>query len=310
MKIVSCAHLKKIKMNRFLKVVSAFALVATIAACKKEDDNVTFVPPRDYTVQYATEKTQIEEYLQTHYIASVDADFNVDIQEIDPDAAEPQVSIWDQTVYPLLNKEVSLNGVLYKVYYISLREGSGEAPTKLDNVLVAYRGNLLDQSEFTNEPFPQSVLPLSQSIEGWQEIIPLFKAGIYTDIPGDPNPPTYEDYGAGIMFLPSDLAYYNATQPGIPSYSPLVFSFKLYDVDYVDHDGDGLLSKDETVPGVDPLDYDTDSDGDANFVDTDDDGDAFLTKFEIKDPATGLPYVVIPTCTGGTLPKHLDPACH
>lgn len=308
MKIVSCAHLKKIKMNRFLKVVSAFALVATIAACKKDDDSVAYVPPRDYTVQYATEKTQIEEYLQTHYIASVDADFNVNIQKVSD--INPQVSIWDQTTYPLQNKEISLNGVTYKIYYLALREGTGEAPTELDNVLVAYRGTLLDLTEFTNEPFPQSTLPLSQTIEGWQEIIPLFKAGIYTDIPGDPNPPTYDGYGAGVMFLPSDLGYYNITQSGIPSYSPLVFSFKLYDVDYVDHDGDGILSKDETIPGIDPLDYDTDGDGDPNFVDTDDDGDAYLTKFEIKDPLTGQPYDVIPTCTGGTLPKHLDPACH
>lgn len=295
-------------MNRFLKVVSAFALVALIAACKKDDDSVAFVPPRDYTVQYATEKPQIEEYLQTHYIAGVDADFNINIQPVSE--LNPQISIWDQTTYPLQNKEISLNGVTYKIYYLALREGTGEAPTRLDNVLVAYRGTLLDHTEFTNEPFPQSVLPLSQSIEGWQEIVPLFKAGVYTNIPGDPNPPTYENYGAGVMFLPSDLGYYNITQANIPAYSPLIFSFKLYDVDYIDHDGDGILSKDETIAGVDPLDYDTDGDGDVNFVDTDDDGDAYLTKFEIKDPVTGLPYVVIPTCTGGTLPKHLDPACH
>ena len=47
------------------------------------------------------------------------------------------------------------------------------------------------------------------------------------------------------MFLPSGLAYYSNATSNIGAYSPLIFTFKLCEVHYRDHDGDGILSKDE-----------------------------------------------------------------
>ena len=49
--------------------------------------------------------------------------------------------------------------------------------------------------------------------------------------------------GAGVMFLPSGLAYFNGASGSIPSYSPLIFSFKLYAIKRADQDGDGILSR-------------------------------------------------------------------
>jgi len=302
-------------MNRFLKVVSSLALVLFFAACKN-DDSASIAPPRPYGLQYATEKTAIEEYLQTHYIASVDADYNVDIQEIDPEAEVPQVSIWDQTEYPLQNKTVTSNGVDYTLYYLVLREGVNETPTVYDQVRVAYRGTLLDGTQFDYDPFPQTNLSLLNTIEGRREILPLFKSGTYIDEPGNPDPASYDGYGAGVMFVPSGLAYYNAVLPDAPAYSTMVFSFKLYDVDWVDHDQDGIYTRFETVEGTDPADYDTDGDGTPNYLDVDDDNDTYLTKAEIRIPGSNpvayYPFEEITDCSGGLTgtKRHLDPACH
>lgn len=301
-------------MNRFLKVISSLAFVVVFAACNKDDDGANIAPPRDPALQYATEKPAIEEYLQTHYIASVDADYNVDIQKILPE--ETHVSIWDQTEYPLQSKIVTANGVEYTLYYLVLREGVNERPTVYDQVRVAYRGTLLDGTQFDYDPFPQTNLALLNTIQAWREILPLFKSGNYVDIPGDPNPATYEDYGAGVLFAPSGLAYYNQLLPDAPAYSTMVFSFKLYDVDWVDHDNDGIYTRFETIDGVDPADYDTDGDGTANYLDVDDDNDTFLTRAEIRipdtDPAEYYDFENIPDCSGGLTgtKRHLDPACH
>ena len=81
---------------------------------------------------------------------------------------------------------------------------------------------------------------------------------------------------------------------------------------YTDLDEDGILNKFETVEGTDVDDYDTDGDEVPNYLDTDDDGDGYTTKREIENPETDepFPFEEIPTCPGGTLKRHLDPACH
>ena len=297
-------------MNRYFKAFCLICLIVSLASCKK-DDGANIAPPRDHGVQYLADKDSLETYLKTHYIVNVDEDFNIDIQEIPQDG--DQVSIWDQDAYPLQSKIVNSNEVEYTVYYLVLNEGVSDMPTRGDDVLVSYRGTTLNGTQFDYSPFPQSPDPLITTIEGWQEIIPLFKSGIYVEEPGSPDPAEFTDYGAGVMFLPSGLAYFNNTPSSlVKPYSCLVFSFKLYDVVYTDLDEDGILNKFETVDGTDVDDYDTDGDEIPNYLDTDDDGDGYTTRREIENPETEEPYPFeeIPTCTGGTLKRHLDPACH
>lgn len=297
-------------MNRYFKAFSLICLIVSLASCKK-DDGANIAPPRDHGVQYMADKDSLETYLKTHYIASVDEDFNIDIQEI-PEGGE-QESIWDQDVYPLQHKIVNSHDVEFTVYYLMLNEGVGDRPTRGDDVVVAYRGTILDGTQFDYNPFPQAPTALLGLVEGWQEIIPLFKSGVYVDEPGSPDPAEFTDFGAGVMFLPSGLAYFNNTPSSlVKPYSCMVFSFKLFDVEYTDLDEDGILNKDETIEGVDIADYDTDGDELPNFLDSDDDGDGYTTKREIKNPDTGEPYPFdeIPTCSAGTLKRHLDPNCH
>ncbi len=103
----------------------------------------------------------------------------------------------------------------------------------------------------------------------------------------------YYDFGAGVMFIPSGLAYYNIGSGTIPAYSPLVFSFKLYNVQRLDQDNDGVFSYQEDLnndgfvrvlsSGTANPD-DTDKDGIPDFLDVDDDGDNYTIRLEITKP--------------------------
>src|SRR5690606_31487701 len=99
--------------------------------------------------------------------------------------------------------------------------------------------------------------------------------------PGDPA--SYLDFGAGVMFIPSGLAYFNYATATIPSYAPLMFKFKFYSMERDDYDGDGILSIDEDINhnGI-FTDDDTDGDGIQNYMDPDDDGDGYNTKIETR----------------------------
>lgn len=274
-------------MNKIFKLFFVFALLLLISSCNK-DEGTSVEPLRDYAEQYAKDLVLIDKYIDTHYM-EVDADYNVKFTAIPTGGT--QQSIRQQTTYPLDFTMVQNDNqnVNYKIYFIKLNEGLGRKPTAVDSVHVAYRGSLLTDVQFDYAANPLW-FQLEDVVPGWSEIIPKFKTGIYdfADVP-DPNPVSFQEYGAGIMFLPSALGYYANSSPAgtIASYSPLIFSFKLMELRYKDHDRDGVLSKDEadpnpTVPNPKLVDYDSDGDGIANMFDVDDDGDNVLTKNELK----------------------------
>jgi hypothetical protein len=323
-------------MNKFKYYFILMIGVVSLFSCSK-NDAAEIEPPRDYTVQNATDNTDIEEYLKTYYIEDVSADVETKITKIPTGGTQP--SIWsykDKTTFPkLLSRDVKLHGITYKLYYLVLREGIGQSPCNVDGVLTSYKGEYLTRvttsgvTSLTAVPFeevkyPQQMLSLFSVITGWSEIFPQFKTGTYTS--NTDGTITHNDFGAGIMFIPSGLGYYAAGSSAIPTYSPLVFSFKLYEIQRLDHDSDGIPSYQEDLDGdgymrllaagvVNP--DDTDGDGIPNFADVDDDGDGYGTKIEIKNPATGLsyPFGDIPNCSGNTtdaarIKKHLDKNCH
>ncbi len=278
-------------------------LAIAIASCSKTD-KVEAIPLRDYAVQYTADLDSIDKYIDTHYM-TVTPNLDVAFAKINADG---QASIRQQTDFPLKFKTVTQGAVDYKVYYINLREGGSRQPSKVDSVYVSYTGSLLTGTSFDNSPNP-IWFELDRVVKGWAEIVPMFKTGFYDNSGETSGPTNFTDFGAGVMFLPSGLAYYGTSSPSasIPLYSPLIFTFKLMELRYKDHDGDGILSKDEVATaGDNPLLYDTDGDGIPNYLDVDDDGDGYLTKFEIRE--NGI--ITFPTCPGGTISKHLDPTCH
>src|SRR5690606_32052266 len=97
------------------------------------------------------------------------------------------------------------------------------------------------------------------------------------------------NYGLGVMFIPSGLAYFGSPLIGVPAYSNLIFRFELYQMEVNDHDNDGIPSYLEDINENGNV-YDDNTDGDniPNFLDNDDDGDGVLTINELL-PTT---YVV------------------
>ena len=149
---------------------------------------------------------------------------------------------------------------------------------------------------------------MTTTITGWGEIFPQFKTGTYSS--NTDGTVSYKDFGAGVMFVPSGLGYYNSGSASIPAYAPLIFSFKLYEINRLDSDGDGIKNFQEDINGdgymrvlatgiVNP--DDTDKDGIPDFLDTDDDGDGVSTRKEITDGnGVLIHYAAIPSCDGNT----------
>jgi hypothetical protein len=296
-------------MNNFFKIILLFIVGVSIVSCSHSDNDT--VPLRDYTEQAAKDMTNIEAFMHNHYMI-VSADQDVTFELItDPST---QISIWDnQATYPLLSRDVTMTQddqeIVYKIYYIKLTEGVGESPCNVDRVLTAYKGEYIYDSvdgeahtiiskEFETQNDPQAYINLSGVIRGWSEIFPKFKSGTYTS--NGNGTVSFDNFGAGVMFIPSGLAYYSGVQSGIPAYSPLIFNFKLYEIQRVDNDLDGIYSYLEDIggPGTGnehiPDGYvyvleegianvdDTDGDFIPDFIDVDDDGDNFTTISETK----------------------------
>ena len=300
-------------MNKYFKIIFSLSVIVTLFSCAKDDANPV-AKPRDYTEQYAKDIDSIDKFIDTHSM-TVDADFNVTFNEIA--AGEP--SIRDQ--YDVQFKTVTneAHGVDYKLYYIVLNEGVGEHPTIVDSVHVSYRGvETIEGTQFDLAQNPVWFKLDELGVAAWGEIFPYFKTGTYDATPG-PDPVDFSDYGAGVMFVPSGMGYYNTSQGTLAAYSNLVFAFKLYELNYRDHDGDGILSKDEKPLTenhlYDPQKYDTDEDGIPNYFDVDDDNDRVLTKNELKKPdGTYHTFETVPGCDGlatdaARVRRYLDPAC-
>lgn len=317
-------------MNKFKYYFILSITTVSLFSCSK-DEAVALTPPRDYATQYATESADIEEYLKTYYIEDTNPDVLTKISKIP--AGGTQTPIWNylnSDSFPkLLMREVTVHDIKYKLYYVKLQDGVGQSPSSTDGVLTAYRGEYLSRTKvgdvstlgstfFEESSSPQGFLYLQGQIKGWSELFPEFKTGNYS-----PNPDgtvSYSDFGAGVFFIPSGLAYYATGKNVIPPYAPLVFSIKLLEIDRVDSDNDGIPNYLEDLDGdgymfdfrnktdyptfpADAIRYadDTDRDGIPNYLDVDDDGDGISTRTEITAAnGTIIPFSDIPSCDGNT----------
>lgn len=319
-------------MKNIYKALCFVVLATILVACPNTDD-ATVPPPRPYDEVYAEDIAEIEDFLDTHFV-TVDADYNTTFELIPDGGSQTPISSMSELQYKL----VDAHDITYKVYYLKLREGVGEAPTRIDSAFVTYKGTIPSDITLTFDQRNDPIwFPLEDVVRGWGEIIPEFKTGTYIDNPDGSI--TFDDYGAGVMFLPSGLGYFNQSVGNIPSYSPLIFNFRLHDQRYRDHDRDKILSKIEYGTNFNEEPLDTDGDGLPDYLDVDDDGDGYLTKTEISyvhpsDPDAvtryypyngeasdnaSTPYVDetkgIPSCSGDfttstRLRRHLDPTCH
>lgn len=290
-------------MNKFKFYFILLFSGLILFSCNKSDD-ATVIPIRDLKTQYDADLITIKTYMKTHYVKSLNltpgtiAEMDVKIEKIPEGNPEAVTSLWNRTDKD--STTVERHGFIYTIYYLKFRLGdvTKDNPSRVDNVLVAYDGSYLtfvsdsegektDATQFEYTPFPSQFIGLDSFITGWTEVMRLFKPGTPNIVEGQPT--VYNDFGAGVMFIPCGLGYFNLAQSTIPSYSPLVFSFKLYDMKRSDPDGDGILSINEDLNGNGIFtDDDTDGDGIPNYRDSDDDGDGVSTLVELKKPVEYL----------------------
>jgi len=327
-------------MNKFKYYFILLITTITLFSCTQDREVFVPVPAREFAVQYATEIKDIEQYLNTYYFTVTDnpgspEDQNIVFTKIPAGGTQASImSFKNSATFPkLLTREVKLHEINYTLYYLVLREGTGSSPSNVDQVSTTYRGDYLQSAtvdgattltttKFEEWIFEPQRINLINSVRGWKEIFPQFKTGTASSNPD--GTVTNIDFGAGAIFIPSGLAYYENGRGGIPPYAPLIFSFKLYAMQRLDHEVivtnnsvvpalDGILSYHEDIDGdgymwlkeelnagvVNP--DDTDGDGFPDFVDTDDDGDGVSTRTEIT-AANGvlIPFESIPSCDGNT----------
>ncbi len=288
---------------RFLSIIALLFLL-TASKCETdpvEDDKEEI---RDRTEQYSTEKDEIRTFMQTHYY-ELDAQYNVTIDTIDP--AGSHVSIWDDpNLQTLQVEDAEVSNLMYDLYYIPFREGTGDEITYADQVLFAYKGLLLDRTVIDERIDHLPVwLNVPNLIHAWKEVAPHFKGGSYTDN-GD-GTFIFSDYGAGMLITPSGLAYYNKGKGKRPKYASLIFDFKTFLVND-DSDNDLVKNIDEDLDGDGKM-YNDNTDGDEkpNYLDSDDDNDGVLTKDE---DANGDGDPTNDDADGDGIPNYLDADTH
>ena len=102
------------------------------------------------------------------------------------------------------------SGLQYKV----ITPGSGASPSATDQVVVNYKGTLLDGSVFDQtEGRGPATFPVNGVIPGWTEALQLMKPGA-----------KYQ------LFIPPKLAYDERSPPAIPAGSMLLFDVELVSV--------------------------------------------------------------------------------
>ena len=274
------------------------------SSCQKNESSV---PPRDVQVQTIEDNEALVTYLQTHF-------YNYQDFENDPDNHKIEISLdsltennidkialWDQVATKFVDTEDSdQNIVEHKLYYLIVKKGLGTMPSSVDSTFVSYKGSLLNGDVFDDRDYP-IWFDLVNVVRGFRESLPEFNEGNFTI--NEDGTFDFDNYGKGLIFMPSALGYYSSTNSNIPAYSPLIFSVNLHRVNHSDHDRDGVLSIKEDINGDgNPLNDDTDGDGLPNMNDFDDDGDGIPTFNELDKDKDGIPD---DTDNNGT-PDYLD----
>lgn len=287
-----------------LYTLSVFAL---FSACTPDDDSGPTFVEADRTEQQIIDGDSLIGYLQTHYYNSsaftTPGNYHVSdivITELPQDEAGNLNTLLIDAVE---QRTTTYLDVEYVYYILKLNQGGGEAPHFCDDVRVNYSGMLQNDVVFDSTANPIN-FDLLNLIQGWRLVMPEFNAAeSFTN--NDDGTYSYNNYGLGVMFLPSGLAYFGAPPVGVTLYSNLVFKFELYQTEINDHDNDLVPSYLEDLDSDgNVFNDDTDNDGIPDFLDTDDDGDGVATRFEDLDN-DGDP--TNDDSNGNGTPNYLDP---
>ncbi|WP_299129341.1 hypothetical protein [uncultured Winogradskyella sp.] len=281
---------------KFLKFTSLLIVALVVILSCENDDDVNFRPAelRDRAEQQLTDNQELLAYLGSHYYNSGFFETGTNhkytdivITELQPSQNVPEGhTLLIDAVLPA--ETTTFEDTTYEYYVLRINQGGGESPNFTDEVRVRYEGFL----EETGEVFDGVATPIDfrmqQSlglfeggvIRGWQLVLSSFNTA--AGFSSNNGIVDYNDFGLGVMFLPSGLGYFGTPIPGVPSYSNLIFKFELLQFEVDDHDGDGIPTfLEDTDENIDVLDDDADEDTFPDFLDPDDDNDGVLTQNEI-----------------------------
>lgn len=299
---------KIISMLNFSKLYLVLVTLIFFLSSCDSDNNSVAVEINDYSEQLATDNALLVDYLSTHFYnyqdfpRSENKIVSIEIDTISGDNANkiPLIDQVQQIYVPLTDANNAI--INHTLYYIVAQQGSEleRKPTIVDSTYVAYKGELLSGYKFDERVSPVW-FDNASVVSGFRYGLQHFAPGTYSV--NESGIIRFQDFGQGIIFMPSGIGYYASGLAAIPNYSPLVFSVSVYTTNESDHDNDGILSKNEDPDGDrNPFNDDTDSDGILNFNDIDDDGDGILTYNEFDKDKDG---VVDDTDNDGT-PDYLD----
>ncbi|PTM09349.1 MAG: hypothetical protein DA407_06010 [Bacteroidetes bacterium] len=262
-------------------------LSISFTSCRKDDGIDQGVEEVPRSEQQPVDQAILDAYLASHYYNSGDFEGNPNPSMYDlviTELADGESLPADHTmlVDDVETFETNYDDQDYLYYILRLNQGGGEgSPNFTDDVRLNYEGSLVDDGQVFDSTANPTEFDLAGLIPGWSRVIPEFNVAESYVVNGD-GTVGYNNFGVGVMFLPSGLGYYSSGTNGIGPYKCLVFKFDLYQFEINDHDGDGIPSYFENLDGdVDITNDDTDEDGISNFLDVDDDGDGVLTIDEL-----------------------------
>jgi FKBP-type peptidyl-prolyl cis-trans isomerase FkpA len=285
--------IKTLKLSLYV-----MAILIAFISCKDDEDSVATFVEANRTEQQAIDKDSILLHLTTHYYNSGFFETGTNhkytdiiITELPQDEDGNYLAIPDPTLNTLLIDAVETRFATfldteYEYYVLNLNQGGGAAPKFTDAVRVRYEGVSIGKDEI----FDGVITPIDLLLQGngvntfgaikaWQLIMPSFNSA--SDFSLDNGIVNYNNYGLGVMFVPSGLAYFSRANTG-SSYDNLIFKFELLQFQELDHDNDGVPSYVEDLDGnLEVGDDNTDDDVLPNFIDSDDDGDEVLTIDEL-----------------------------
>ncbi len=306
-------------MNFIKNILVILVLSGVLISCSSDDDtggtNVQLRDPEEVKVENMAE---IEGFLQTHFFEFVDNPQNPNFQKFTFDTIAGENS--DKT--PIIesdlleSKQVIQRGVEYTLYYLIQREGNPQErkPTFADSTFVTFQGITIDNETFDTNPNPVW-FDLPQTVRGFYELMPELRGSSGFVENGDGTLTFNDDFGIGVVFVPSGLGFFASPPVGSPikRYQPIIFAVQLYKSKEADHDQDGIPSfmedlnnngRVDDIPEGDDIGDDTDGDGLPNFVDRNDDGDSVLTRDEIIINEDGT--IEFPDSNGNGIPDYLD----
>ncbi len=202
-------------MNKIKYLFVIVCVITAIISCSDDKKYEPFDPEK----QALKDNDSLVKFLKNHFYDTQSKE--VKVLELG------KTALFNDT--KLKHKKVDANGLKYTLYIYKTVEGTQVQPKEKDSVLVNYRGLRIVNSQLGDvfDEHNLSWFKLSEVVKGWTYGISEFKSGL--NVTETNQPIRYEDYGQGLLFIPSGLGYGNTTTLGYRNQN-MMFYIGLLDV--------------------------------------------------------------------------------